>query len=699
MADIYTALDRALDPTTQRPALAADAEIARFRSRWQGEHAVIHSRRTGRYHRLTGAEAALASSLDGSRTVAELAVEGLGGETWHVDEVAGLVGFLHRAGCLAQPWVDTYDLLAQRIAPASSRRLERARRWMRAATVQVPGVERVAGALYGAGGRLLFTAPAVALLSVLCAAGLVAVVAGASEPGHELLGPPSAGAAAVLWLLTLVALSIHELGHALAIRRAGRRILGAGVQLYLGNPAFFIDSTDMVMAGPRARAVNAAAGPFAQAVVASVAALVATVAGDTAVGRLAYRFAALTFLCAAINLVPFLELDGYWLMTDLLDVPDLRPRALAFLRHDLPARIRTREPLAAGEWALLAFGVTAGVATLAALAVAAALWWPILGSFASGLWRSGIPGRALLVLLLLMVVGPLTHGLGGVARAVRRGAGELAASVRFRFERRWRVEAGELFASLPQVTTLAPDALNELAGRVQRRRFAPGETLVRQGEPADAFFLLRRGRCAVVENAPDGDESIIARLGPGASFGELALLEGTPRTATVRAETAGEAFTVDAGAYHRILAARLARPDLAPAQWPLTQVWALPPFRSLDVAAASRLAAEGQWRRVGPGEDVIRQGDVGETFYVVQSGQLEVLRDGAAVATLRAGDHFGEIALLHDVPRTATVRALTPARLFALPRAAFDRVVRASFATPDTIERPRPHTHTGPAPR
>jgi CRP-like cAMP-binding protein len=59
-----------------------------------------------------------------------------------------------------------------------------------------------------------------------------------------------------------------------------------------------------------------------------------------------------------------------------------------------------------------------------------------------------------------------------------------------------------------------------------------------------------------------------------------------------------------------------------------------------------------------------------------------VTQDGRRLRTLGAGDHFGELALLLDVPRTATVRAVTPTRLFRVDRDAFDQLVRRAFDRP-----------------
>jgi CRP-like cAMP-binding protein len=74
---------------------------------------------------------------------------------------------------------------------------------------------------------------------------------------------------------------------------------------------------------------------------------------------------------------------------------------------------------------------------------------------------------------------------------------------------------------------------------------------------------------------------------------------------------------------------------------------------------------------LAPGEVVIREGDEGDRFYVIESGTVEVTKEGAHVASLGPGDFVGEIALLRDVPRTATVRATSPTVLQALDRADF----------------------------
>ena len=71
------------------------------------------------------------------------------------------------------------------------------------------------------------------------------------------------------------------------------------------------------------------------------------------------------------------------------------------------------------------------------------------------------------------------------------------------------------------------------------------------------------------------------------------------------------------------------------------------------------------------GADVVVQGETGDRFYVIDAGAFDVIVDGAPIRRLSEGDFFGEIALLHDVPRTATVRAAEDGAVWALDQEEF----------------------------
>jgi MFS family permease len=185
-------------------------------------------------------------------------------------------------------------------------------------------------------------------------------------------------------------------------------------------------------------------------------------------------------------------------------------------------------------------------------------------------------------------------------------------------------------------------------------------------EDVAGFTLLQR---AIRDDALSGVLGLIW----GAAMGALALGSiATPEL--VRAVGARSAF-VAVGCLLPVLAVagyrRMRALDTvaAPTRQQLL-VDDVPMFAPLSLAVKERLAARLVPVDVSAGETVVRAGDVGDRFYIIDSGAVRIGLDGAEKEN-GAGDYFGEIALLRDVPRTATVTATIATRLFALERADF----------------------------
>ena len=96
--------------------------------------------------------------------------------------------------------------------------------------------------------------------------------------------------------------------------------------------------------------------------------------------------------------------------------------------------------------------------------------------------------------------------------------------------------------SFPEVPS---ETLEREVERMKLRRYLAGQTIIREGDPADSFFILTRGAASVRQNGPDGEREV-STLKPGDFFGEIGLLSGTPRNATVRATAPTEVLELDA---------------------------------------------------------------------------------------------------------------------------------------------------------
>jgi CRP/FNR family cyclic AMP-dependent transcriptional regulator len=100
-----------------------------------------------------------------------------------------------------------------------------------------------------------------------------------------------------------------------------------------------------------------------------------------------------------------------------------------------------------------------------------------------------------------------------------------------------------------------------------------------------------------------------------------------------------------------------------------------PLFEGLSKKELEELAKLADDLEVEPGKVLTREGETGREFFVLMDGEVEIERGGQSLGTRGAGDFIGEIAILEDVPRTATVTAKTPLRFFVLTAQSFRSVV------------------------
>jgi CRP-like cAMP-binding protein len=279
-------------------------------------------------------------------------------------------------------------------------------------------------------------------------------------------------------------------------------------------------------------------------------------------------------------------------------------------------------------------------------------------------------------------------------------------------------EPAAALAAAPLFSGLPPDTVFSISRELRRIELAPGELLWQQGDAADGFHLVESGTLAVTARAPGEREIELVELGPGDILGELPLLAGGERSASVRAVESASVLVLDGARFRTLLAAldpdaealrrrllnivcerlrarhaRLAAmlgesPPPAAAGDFLRASAPVPPhsylarlalFRDFNAQALDELLAVTDVVDVGRGVEVCAEGERPDFCAVTLNGALEELvqRGDRGVRVRLAGPGLATcyVGLLDGLPSSVGVSARERARLALLPRPAFDDLV------------------------
>ncbi|XP_031561310.1 cAMP-dependent protein kinase type I-alpha regulatory subunit-like [Actinia tenebrosa] len=203
-------------------------------------------------------------------------------------------------------------------------------------------------------------------------------------------------------------------------------------------------------------------------------------------------------------------------------------------------------------------------------------------------------------------------------------------------------------------------------------KHSDGEIIIQQGDEGDNFYIIDSGEVEVLVN-----NAVVNTISEGGSFGELALIYGTPRAATIKAKTDVKLWAIDRVTYRRILMGSQIRKRRMYEQF-LEKVSIL---ESLDKWERLTVADALEPVQFQDGEEVVVQGEHGDEFYIIVEGCAVVLQrrapneDFIEVSRLGPSDYFGEIALVLNRPRAATVTARGLLKCVKLDRQRFERVM------------------------
>ncbi len=225
------------------------------------------------------------------------------------------------------------------------------------------------------------------------------------------------------------------------------------------------------------------------------------------------------------------------------------------------------------------------------------------------------------------------------------------------------------------------------APRVEKVVLKAGEVLFEQGSAGDSVYQVQAGMLGVRVRQEDGTESVIARLAPGALVGEMALMSGQPRTATVFAVNDAGLLRLARAEFDKLGAAeqqRLFDPQstLIP-RWQQLQLAGVLQalLGKLDVAEVHHLRRQMDWVHLSNGDILFRQGDPGDGMYIVVSGRLQFTTrnehgETQISGSVGPGETFGEFALLTEASRSASVHAVRESDVVKMTRPVFDALVR-----------------------
>jgi len=199
-----------------------------------------------------------------------------------------------------------------------------------------------------------------------------------------------------------------------------------------------------------------------------------------------------------------------------------------------------------------------------------------------------------------------------------------------------------------------------------------------QGSESLELFALTHGEAKVRKRHPTGGESFVATLRAPVLFGENTLLNGAPRSADVIANGDCEAIAIPKKALEALEQNGELAEDHAAIVERLRAGHAISMselFRGAPSEAVSLFLNEGEMMRVPPGTTIIREHELDKDFYLIVRGSVDVDVQGTFVKTLKQGDFFGEISLLFDSPRTATVRSKEQTSVLKLTSEQFWKVI------------------------
>lgn len=206
---------------------------------------------------------------------------------------------------------------------------------------------------------------------------------------------------------------------------------------------------------------------------------------------------------------------------------------------------------------------------------------------------------------------------------------------------------------------------------MKEERFAKGDKVIKEGDDGDFLFVIEEGQFDCIKLI-DNVEKVVKTCEPGDVFGELALLYNCPRAASVVGKGDSVCWKLDAECFNNIVkeAAMKRREKYDSFLKSVALIQSLDAYQRSQVADA--LVPETYKR----GDVIVRQDDPGDKFYILEEGNLYATKNNDRVMDYKPGDYFGELALLKNQPRAASILVQSDtAKVLSIGRASFSKML------------------------
>lgn len=496
-----------------------------------------------------------------------------------------------------------------------------------------------------------------------------------------------------VYLAAFCVLSFRSISRGAILHHFGCEVYRPALRVYYGIFYLDVDGRDILMADKRGRIVYHAAGITSTLIIGTIINVAQHLLGFSHPLYLIYIVAyAITFL----NFCVFFRSDLFLLIDNYFELPHLRKHTSSYVKQKFFRQIFNLRSSFPEERALT---------TIACLGI---LWLYLAVSVFFSFLRENLAflvndfgdtksilTKIIIGFIMINIAAPFAIILASLAAVVFRNLFAMIGAPAGRILRRFaarrgrcQVEPSEVagfLAGIPLFASLSEDEIIQISRHMAQVSFRPGQNIVVQGDRGTSFFVILEGAADIIIENPSGLRSTIDTINAGDSFGEIALLEPVPRTATVRAAKPLTALELDKPYFDEFVEHTGGMKEKITEVIRLTSLLRkIPFFREMAPSQMSEIISSLKNEYYKKGQTVIKEGSTGNRFYIIAGGTFKVLKNVAAgqpqlIATLGRNEWFGEIALLHNVHRTSSVVAETDGHLLSLSREVFLSAANASI--------------------